>query len=67
MPSQRRGNVTGNANSLAHFPRIAGIIYISLGIEQVVSRLAGNQPPSPVRSDPSAERRQQPAGRMHGQ
>jgi low temperature requirement protein LtrA len=43
MPIERRGNVAGKAYSLAHFPLIAGIIYIALGIEQVVSRLAGNQ------------------------
>lgn len=45
MPSQQRGNVAGNAYSTAHFPLIAGIIYIAIGIEQVVSRLAGDQPP----------------------
>jgi low temperature requirement protein LtrA len=45
MSSQRRGNVAGSAYSLAHFPLIAGIIFIAIGIEQVVSRLAGNQPP----------------------
>jgi low temperature requirement protein LtrA len=45
IPSQRRGNVAGNAYTMAHFPLIAGIIFIAIGIEQVVSRLAGHQPP----------------------
>jgi low temperature requirement protein LtrA len=45
MPSQRRGNVAGYAYTVAHFPLIAGILYIAIGIEQVVSRLAGHQPP----------------------
>ena len=46
MPRQRRGNVAGDAYSTAHFPLIAGIVYSALGIEQVVSRLASNHPPS---------------------
>jgi low temperature requirement protein LtrA len=46
MPRQRRGNVAGYAYTTAHFPLIAGIVYTALGIEQVVSRLASNHPPS---------------------
>jgi low temperature requirement protein LtrA len=45
MPSQRRGNVAGYAYTMAHLPLITGIIYTAIGIEQVVSRLAGHQPP----------------------
>jgi low temperature requirement protein LtrA len=47
VPIARRGMVGSNAYSLAHFPLIAGVIYIALGIEQVVSQLAGSQPRPP--------------------
>jgi low temperature requirement protein LtrA len=50
VPMERRGVVGSNAYSLAHFPLIAGVIYIALGIEQVVSRLAGSQPRPPARA-----------------
>jgi low temperature requirement protein LtrA len=48
VPIERRGMVGSNAYSLAHFPLIAGVIYIALGIEQVIARLAGNQPQPPA-------------------
>ncbi|RIV40900.1 low temperature requirement protein A [Micromonospora radicis] len=44
---QRRGRIAGNAYSLAHFPMIAGIIYHSLGVEQVLERMAVEQPGHP--------------------
>ncbi|MFC4089749.1 MULTISPECIES: low temperature requirement protein A [Micromonospora] len=43
MPTGRRDRVATNAYSLAHFPMIAGVIYLALGIEQVLEDLAHNQ------------------------
>lgn len=45
VPAAQRGRVASNAYSLAHFPMIAGVIYIALGIEQVLAHLAHGQPP----------------------
>ena len=42
-----RAGVAGNAYSRAHFPLIAGIIYIALGIEQVLDHLAHRGPHHP--------------------
>ncbi|PWR06723.1 low temperature requirement protein A [Micromonospora acroterricola] len=36
----RRGRLAANAYSIAHFPLIAGTIYLALGVEQVLARLA---------------------------
>jgi low temperature requirement protein LtrA len=44
VPPRRRGEVGSNAYSLAHFLLIAGVIYVGLGIEQVISRLAHGEP-----------------------
>lgn len=44
VPSAVRGRLASNAYSLAHFALIAGVIYIALGIEQVLAHLAQNQP-----------------------
>ena len=41
---QRRSRIATNTYSAAHFPLIAGVIYIALGVEQVVAHLAHNQP-----------------------
>jgi low temperature requirement protein LtrA len=42
---ERRSRVASNGYSLAHFPLIAGVIYVALGIEQVLVELshAGHQ------------------------
>lgn len=39
----RRGRLAANAYSVAHFPLIAGTIYVALGVEQVIARLAHDQ------------------------
>nr|WP_231929901.1 low temperature requirement protein A [Micromonospora inositola] len=39
----RRGRLAANAYSVAHFPLIAGTIYLALGVEQVLARLAHDQ------------------------
>ncbi|MEV4717473.1 low temperature requirement protein A [Micromonospora noduli] len=36
----RRAHVGANAYTLAHFPLLAGTIYVALGVEQVLARLA---------------------------
>ena len=41
---RRRSRIATNTYSAAHFPLIAGVIYIALGVEQVVAHLAHNQP-----------------------
>jgi low temperature requirement protein LtrA len=43
-PTERRNRVAANAYSLAHFALVAGVIYIALGIEQVLAHLTHNQP-----------------------
>jgi low temperature requirement protein LtrA len=43
-PTERRNQVAANAYSLAHFALVAGVIYIALGIEQVLAHLTHNQP-----------------------
>jgi low temperature requirement protein LtrA len=43
-PRERRSQLAANAYSLAHFPLIAGVIYIALGIEQVLAHLSHDQP-----------------------
>ncbi|SCF11615.1 Low temperature requirement protein LtrA [Micromonospora coriariae] len=43
-PTERRNQVAVNAYSLAHFALIAGVIYLALGIEQVLEHLAHDQP-----------------------
>jgi low temperature requirement protein LtrA len=43
-PTERRAQVATNAYSFAHFPMIAGIVYLALGIEQVLANLVENQP-----------------------
>lgn len=42
--SGRRGQLAANAYSLAHFPLIAGVIYVALGIEEVLAHLTHDQP-----------------------
>ncbi|MBF9129599.1 low temperature requirement protein A [Plantactinospora sp. S1510] len=44
-----RARLARDAHSLLHFPLIAGVIYVALGIEQVLARLS-----DPVGADPSA-------------
>ncbi|MGQ5260582.1 low temperature requirement protein A [Micromonospora sp. ZYX-F-536] len=39
----RRGRLAANAYSIAHFPLVAGTIYVALGVEQVLARLAHEQ------------------------
>ncbi|WP_328421769.1 low temperature requirement protein A [Micromonospora sp. NBC_00389] len=39
----RRGHLAANAYSVVHFPLIAGTIYLALGVEQVLARLAHDQ------------------------
>jgi low temperature requirement protein LtrA len=46
-PHGRRGQLAANAYSLAHFPLIAGVIYIALGIEQVLAHLSRDLPGTP--------------------
>ena len=43
MPEERRADAAGNAYSLSHILLIAGIIYLALGIEQVLTHVAHNQ------------------------
>jgi low temperature requirement protein LtrA len=43
-PTERRNRIAANAYSFAHFPLIAGVIYIAMGIEQVLANLSHNQP-----------------------
>jgi low temperature requirement protein LtrA len=43
-PTERRNRIAANAYSFAHFPLIAGVIYIAMGIEQVLTHLSHNQP-----------------------
>jgi low temperature requirement protein LtrA len=50
LPIQQRGMVAANAYSFAHFPLIAGIIYIALGIEQVLAHLAAHPPQLPAQA-----------------
>ncbi|MBQ0903592.1 low temperature requirement protein A [Micromonospora sp. U21] len=38
-----RGQVAANAYTVAHFPLIAGTIYLALGVEQVLAHLAHHQ------------------------
>ncbi|MFC3503251.1 low temperature requirement protein A [Micromonospora krabiensis] len=40
----RRGTIAGDAYSLTHFPLIAGIMYVALGIEEVLATLI-HEPP----------------------
>ncbi|WP_433314304.1 low temperature requirement protein A [Micromonospora sp. CA-269861] len=40
----RRAHVGVNAYSVAHFPVLAGIIYVALGVEQVLAGLAHEEP-----------------------
>ncbi|RLP93111.1 low temperature requirement protein A [Micromonospora sp. BL4] len=39
----RRGRVAADAYTVAHFPLIAGIIYVALGVEQVLADLAHHE------------------------
>ncbi|MEV6368710.1 low temperature requirement protein A [Micromonospora musae] len=39
VPRARRGTIAGDVFSLAHLPMIAGIMYVALGIEQVLAML----------------------------
>ncbi|TDC26458.1 low temperature requirement protein A [Micromonospora sp. 15K316] len=39
VPRARRGTIASDAFSLAHLPMIAGILYIALGVEQVLAVL----------------------------
>jgi low temperature requirement protein LtrA len=49
IPRKKRGWLAGNAYTLAHIPLIAGIIYLALGLEQVLAHPANNRsgPPCP--------------------
>ncbi|WP_030487793.1 low temperature requirement protein A [Micromonospora chokoriensis] len=40
----RRGFVAGNAYSVAHLPLLAGTIYVALGVEEVLTGLAEEEP-----------------------
>ncbi|GGO07688.1 low temperature requirement protein A [Micromonospora parathelypteridis] len=40
----QRAHVGANAYSVAHFPVLAGIIYVALGVEQVLAGLAHEEP-----------------------
>jgi low temperature requirement protein LtrA len=42
--NERRATTAGNAYSLSHFLLIAGVIYLALGIEQVLAHVAHNPP-----------------------
>jgi len=48
IPAPYRTRTGGIAYSLAHFLLIAGIIYLALGIEQVVTHLAHHPPQHPL-------------------
>ena len=43
-PAERRNQVATNAYSFAHFALVSGVIYIALGIEQVLAHLTHSQP-----------------------
>ena len=44
QPHERRSRLATNAYSLAHFPLLAGVIYLALGVEQVFVQMAHQQP-----------------------
>ena len=46
--NERRAGTAANAYTVTHFLLIAGIIYIALGIEQVLARVARSQPRHPA-------------------
>jgi low temperature requirement protein LtrA len=48
VPTDQRGRFAADAYSLTHFPMIAGVIYLALGIEQVLAHLSHNQPQHPT-------------------
>jgi low temperature requirement protein LtrA len=44
VPGDRRGHAGSDAYTLTHFMVIAGVVYLALGMEQVVGQMTQNQP-----------------------
>ena len=40
VPAEHRGRFAANVYSLTHFPLVAGVIYLALGVEQILAHLA---------------------------